>query len=412
MAFPPIIAARLWAGAAGLGIWLGFGMVPEAQAVQSIRVLLASDVQQLEVSSDQVVWVTDEQNQAWSYQGVLRIKVRGHALLLNGKPVVTDHLMVRAGHHDLTMWLHEKGKRPAVSAGDENGALHVSGVVRLIRRGKSRILVNYVDLEEYVKGVVPAEINSTWHPEMLKVQAVATRTYALHQRMLNATRDYDVVAGIQDQVYRGRQGVDARVAAAVESTRGLVVTHQDAPIYAAFSSTAAGMTEDAMTVWSKDLPYLKGVECPFDIASPYYQWRTSMKVETLEKGLRQQGFSVGKISDMVPQSYSRAGRVATLKIVHSNGELVIRGEDLRKAVGYTIVPSTQFIVQSIGQDFLLSGYGAGHAVGLCQWGAKELAELGYSFSSILSYYYPGTELRDAALTQAPPALPALSAPPP
>ncbi|MBS0151888.1 MAG: SpoIID/LytB domain-containing protein [Nitrospira sp.] len=404
-------AARLWAGAAGLGICLGLGVMPEAQAGPPIRVLLASDVQQLEISSDQTLWVTDEQNQAWSYGSVLKIKVRGHALILNGKPVVTDQLTLRAGNHDLTIRLNGNGKRTTVQARDENDALRVSGVVQLVRRGKSRLLVNRVDLEEYVKGVVPAEVNSTWHPEMLKVQAVATRTYALYQRMLNSTRDYDVVAGIQDQVYRGRQGIDARVTAAVESTKGMVVTYQGAPIYAAFSSTAAGVTEDAMTVWSKDLPYLKGVECPFDIESPYYQWSASVKIETLEKNLRQQGFSVGRISEVAPQSYSRAGRVATLKIVHSNGELVIRGEDLRKAVGYTIVPSTQFTVQSIGQELVLSGYGAGHAVGLCQWGAKELAELGYSFSSILSYYYPGTELRDAALTQAPPALPASPSPP-
>ncbi|HMS85685.1 MAG TPA: SpoIID/LytB domain-containing protein [Nitrospira sp.] len=406
-----MIAARLFAGAAGLGICLGSGLIPEAQAVQSIRVLLASDVQQLAVSSDQALWVTDEQNQAWSYHSVLQIKVRGHALILNGKPVVTDQLTLRAGTHDLSIWLNENGKRTAVQAGDTSGALHVSGVVKLVRRGKSRLLVNHVDLEEYVKGVVPAEVNSAWHPEMLKVQAVATRTYALYQRMLNTTRDYDVVAGIQDQVYRGRQGIDARVIAAVESTRGMVVTHQGAPIYAAFSSTAAGLTEDAMTVWSKDLPYLKGVECPFDIESPYYQWRASVKIATLEKNLRQQGFSVGTVSQVAPQSYSRAGRVATLRVVHSNGEVVIRGEDLRKAVGYTVIPSTQFTVQSIGQDLVLSGYGAGHAVGLCQWGAKELAELGYSFSSILSYYYPGTELRDAALTQAPPAPLASSSPP-
>jgi stage II sporulation protein D len=408
MALPPMIVARLLAGAAGLGICLGFGLIPEAQAVQSIRVLLASDVQQLEVSSEQALWVTDEQNQAWPSHSVLRIKVRGHALILNGKPVVTDQLTLRAGNHDLTIWLN--GNRSAVHTSDEHGALHVSGVVQLVRRGKSRLLVNHVDLEEYVKGVVPAEVNSTWHPEMLKVQAVATRTYALYQRMLNSTRDYDVVAGIQDQVYRGRQGIDARVTAAVESTRGMVVTYQGAPIYAAFSSTAAGVTEDAMTVWSKALPYLKGVECPFDIESPYYQWSASVKVETLEKNLRQQGFPVGRISDVAPQQFSRAGRVATLKVVHSNGELVIRGEDLRKAVGYTIVPSTQFTVLSIGQDLVLSGYGAGHAVGLCQWGAKELAELGYSFSSILNYYYPGTELRDAALTQSPSASPTSSPP--
>ena len=193
-------------------------------------------------------------------------------------------------------------------------------MIQLVRRGKGLLLVNHVDLEEYVKGVVPAEVNSAWHPEMLKVQAIAARTYALYQHMLSATRDYDVVASTQDQVYRGRHGIDERVIQAVESTRGLVVTHQGAPIYAAFSSTAAGMTEDAMNVWSKDLPYLKGVECPFDLESPFYQWKASIKLGALEKNLRQQGFAVGTISAITPLAYSRAGRVATIQIVHSSEE--------------------------------------------------------------------------------------------
>lgn len=406
-----MIAAWLWAGAAGVGICLGSILMPEAEAAQSVRVLLAPDVQQLEVQTDQTIWVTDEHDQAWSYRPVLRIKVRGHALILNGKPVVSDQLTLRAGNHDLKLWLNQNGHRTSHHAGDEKGVLQVSGLIQLVRRGKGLLLINHVDLEEYVKGVVPAEVNAAWHPEMLKVQAIATRTYALYQRMLSATRDYDMVAGIQDQVYRGRQGIDARVIEAVEFTRGVVVTHQGAPIYAAFSSTAAGITEDAMIVWSKDLPYLKGVECPFDIESPYYQWKASIKVDALEKNLRQQGFVVGAISAITPHSYSRAGRVATLRIVDSNGELILRGEDLRKAVGYSVVPSTQFSVESVGQDVVFSGYGAGHAVGLCQWGAKELAELGYSFSSILGYYYPGTELRDASLTQAPPVSPTPAAPP-
>ncbi|BFU90369.1 MAG: hypothetical protein NTAFB01_15560 [Nitrospira sp.] len=406
-----MIAAGLLAGAAGLGFSLGSVMIPEAHAAQSIRVLLAPDVQQLEVHTDQTIWVTDEHDQSWSYRPVLRIKVRGHALILNGKPVVSAQLTLRAGNHDLKLWLNGYDTRTALHASDDKGALQISGLIQLVRRGKGLLLVNHVDLEEYVKGVVPAEVNSAWHPEMLKVQAVATRTYALYQHMLSSTRDYDVVAGIQDQVYRGRQGIDARVVEAVESTRGLVVTYQGAPIYAVFSSTTAGITEDAMVVWSKDLPYLKGVECPFDIESPYYQWKASLKIDTLEKNLRQQGFSLGTISAITPLAYSRAGRVATIRIVHSMGELTLRGEDLRKAVGYTVVPSTQFTIESVGQDVIITGYGAGHAVGLCQWGAKELAELGYSFSSILGYYYPGTELQDASLTQAPPVPPITATPP-
>jgi stage II sporulation protein D len=391
------------------GLWAVFGVVfvlsTPVQAAESIRVLMASDVHRLDVRAESVVWLTDGQSRSHSYSTVLHIELRGAALLVNGTRVVGEQLTLRAGEHDLKLWL------PRVSSGnhgatlqpaDERSALHVSGLVHLVRRGKGLLVINQVDLEEYVKGVVPAEVNSTWHIEMLKVQAVAARTYALYQHMLSASRDYDVAASIQDQVYRGRQGVDARVQEAVESTRGLVVTYDGAPIYAAFSSTAAGITEDAMVVWSKDLPYLKGVECPFDVASPYYQWKASFRVTTLERNLRHQGFSVGTIATMTPVGFSRAGRVSKLRILHSKGELILRGEDLRKAVGYTVVPSTQFTIESMGQDIVLAGYGAGHAVGLCQWGAKELAELGYSFSSILRYYYPGTELQNAALTKMPP----------
>lgn len=371
-----------------------------AEAAQSIRVLLASDVQRLEVRAEHGVWATDDQDRALVFRSALRVEVRGPVLVVNGARVASEWLTLRAGEDDLKLALPRPNGR-GVSTNDTS-TLQVSGLVRLVRRGKGVLVINQVDLEEYVKGVVPAEVNSAWHPEMLKVQAVAARTYALYQHMLSAARDYDVVAGVQDQVYRGRHGIDARVSEAVESTRGLVVTYQGAPIYAAFSSTAAGITEDAVVVWSKDLPYLKGVECPFDVESPYYQWRASFKIDTLEKNLRALGFPVGTIAMLTPLTYSRAGRVATLRIVHSQGELVLRGEDLRKAVGYTVVPSTQFTVESVGEEVVLIGYGAGHAVGLCQWGAKELAELGYSYSSILRYYYPGTEIQNLSLTKPPP----------
>jgi len=384
-----------------MGMTLSCGLPAHSDAAQSIRVLLASDVQRLEVRADHTIWVTDAQDRGHFFRSSLRIDVRGPAMLLNGMRVTGDQLTLRAGEQDLKLLLPRVNGTSAQGS-DDRTALQVSGLVQLVRRGKGVLVVNQVDLEEYVKGVVPAEVNSAWHPEMLKVQAVAARTYALYQHMLSASRDYDVAASIQDQVYRGRQGIDARVIDAVESTRGLVVTHQGAPIYAAFSSTAAGITEDAVIVWSKDLPYLKGVECPFDLESPYYQWKASFKIETLERNLRSQGFSIGTIATMTPLSYSRAGRVATLRILHSKGELILRGEELRKAVGYTVVPSTQFTIDSFGPEVVLSGYGAGHAVGLCQWGAKELAELGYSYSSILRYYYPGTELLNVSLTKAPP----------
>jgi stage II sporulation protein D len=375
-----------------------------AEAAESIRVLLSADVSRLDIRADSPLWVTDAQGRGQALRAPVQVSAAGTGFLQNGVLMQTEQLTLHAGAQGLTLTFPRPARKlngAAMSSGDSGTEISVSGVVHLVRRGKGFLVINRVDIEEYVKGVVPAEVSSTWHPEMLKAQAVAARTYALYQQMLSATRDYDVASTVQDQVYRGKEGIDVGILRAVEDTRGLVVTYQDAPIYAAFSSTAAGLTEDAMNVWSKEYPYLKGVECPFDLASPYYQWKSSFKIDTLEQNLRQQGFSVGTIATMAPLLFSRGGRVAKLRILHSGGELILRGEELRKVIGYAIIPSTQFAIESIGQDVVLSGFGAGHAVGMCQWGAKELAELGYSFSTILQYYYPGTELQNMALIKPP-----------
>jgi stage II sporulation protein D len=375
-----------------------------AEAAEPIRVLLSADVLRLEIRTNGPLWVTDAKGRGQALRTPLQVTAAEAGFLVNGARMQTEQVTLQGGEQGLTLTFPRpvrKSNGTAMSSGDSGTEVSVSGLVQLVRRGKGFSVMNRVDLEEYVKGVVPSEVSSTWHPEMLKAQAVAARTYALYQQMLSATREYDVAATVQDQVYRGKQGIDVGILRAVEETRGLVVTYLGAPIYAAFSSTAAGLTEDAMNVWSKEYPYLKGVECPFDLASPYYQWKSSFKIDTLEQNLRQQGFPVGTIATITPLAFSRGGRVAKLRVLHSGGELVLRGEELRKAVGYTIIPSTQFAIESIGQDVVLSGFGAGHAVGMCQWGAKELAELGYPFSTILQYYYPGTELQNLTLTKPP-----------
>jgi len=399
---------------------------PSAQATEPVRVLLFQDVQRVVIVAAEVVMGRFSSGDERAFEAPVVITLLADGIMVNGNRFQTEGVTVR-GRQDLTVtvegqletqkpdrpvertavFLRASSKSPVASSNsvtvlrnaESAGAMVVSGALQVVRRGQGLMVINAVDLEEYVKGVVPSEVSSSWHQEALKVQAVAARTYALYQRMTNADRDYHLVGSIQDQVYRGRQGADHRVQQAVEDTRGIVITHLNVPILAAFSSTAAGQTEDAVNVWSKDLPYLKGVECPFDTNSPYYQWRTSFKVEELETNLRQKGMPVGTIASVTPISYSRAGRVARVRILHSNGELILRGEDLRRVVGYAVIPSTQFEIQAVGSELVLSGYGAGHAVGLCQWGAKELAELGYSFPTILKYYFPGTELKDARLLE-------------
>jgi stage II sporulation protein D len=386
------------------------------QATEPIRVLLIQQTPRLTIKAERGMVVRLSGTAQRIINGPLQVTADPSGLHANGVRVRSGMIRVGARKGDLTIkTFHPRtggqgrlldtkpimGKRmpgdapssrlvaPSV---DTATTLVIGGTVDVMNRSGGLSVINELGLEEYVKGVVPSEMSAGWHPEALKVQAVAARTYALYQKMLNDGREYDVIAGIQDQVYRGRHGLDQRVHEAVEATRGLVLTYQNAPILAAFSSTAAGPTEDAMNVWEKDLPYLKGVECPFDQNSPYYQWRAQFTVDELEQSLRRQGTTVGTIATLTPYTYSRAGRVDKIRILHSEGELILRGQDLRKVVGYSVIPSTQFEIEAVGREIVLIGRGSGHAVGLCQWGAKELAEQGYPYAAILRYYFPGTNL--------------------
>ncbi|MCA9473084.1 MAG: SpoIID/LytB domain-containing protein [Nitrospirales bacterium] len=275
-----------------------------------------------------------------------------------------------------------------------------------IRHYQGRLLVvNHVDVEDYVAGVVTGEINTSWHPEALKAQAVAARTYVLYKKMMNQEQPYDVVSSVQDQVYEGQAQVDEKVQSAIRQTKGKVITYQQRPILAAYSSTAAGPTEDASYVWDVNVPYLKGVECPFDDQSPRYRWQAAISLETLERKFRKLDYEVGSIATITPFTQTPSGRIDRIRILHSRGQLIVTGQDFRRIAGYSTILSTQFQIESLGRELVVKGKGAGHGVGLCQWGMKEMADLGYGYEAIVRYYYPETDVLPLSqVTLTPPIL--------
>ncbi|HEY5594586.1 MAG TPA: SpoIID/LytB domain-containing protein, partial [Nitrospiria bacterium] len=101
---------------------------------------------------------------------------------------------------------------------------------------------------------------------------------------------------------------------------------------------------------------------------------------------------MGTIASLTPFRWTEAGRIGRLRLLHSQGELILKAEDLRRILGYTELPSTRFRIEKIGREIQIRGNGYGHGVGLCQWGAKEMAEMGYSYDKILKYYYPGVRV--------------------
>ncbi len=349
-----------------------------AQAGETIRVAIVQNADSTTVAASSGL-VIRAPNDDIESSGRITVSAGPMGLSVDGQRLRSDRIEVRGRNGEATV----------------NG-LTVGGRLTIKRQNGRLAVINELDLEEYVKGVVPAEMSPSWHPEALKAQAIAARTYGLYQIRQNGKKEFDVAASTKDQVYRGRAGADGPAGSAVDQTRAMVLSYRDEPVFAAFHSTAAGPTEDAANVWSLDLPYLKGVECPFDMNSPHYHWRTDVALPLIERRLREEGFPVGLIASLAPATYSKAGRVTKVRILHSDGELNIKGEDLRRVLGYTMLASTQFEFEVVGLEVQFTGRGSGHGVGLCQWGAKELAERGYTAETILRYYYPGVEIRDLA----------------
>ncbi len=352
-------------------------------AADRIRVALAETASRVTVSSAAGLRLTSPSGHRAAFSSRVTIVPNGKALHVNRARVQGDRVTLLAAKA-LTVTLDVPGLK--------RQRWMVNGTLSVIMRESRLLVVNVVDLEAYVAGVVSAEINPDWHDEVLKTQAVAARTYALRKMLENASRLFDVHASVQDQVYTGLTNVNDAVRDAVDDTRGEVITYDGRPIVAAYSSTAAGPTEDAMNVWAIDVPYLKGVECPFDQDAPRYQWRVAVPFDTIESRLRQGGYPMGSLATLTLAGMTNAGRVKAVRILHSQGEFMITGQEFRRLLGYSTVFSTRFHIERIGQDVVFAGRGAGHGVGLCQWGARTMAGLGYRYRAILRYYYPGTEI--------------------
>ena len=149
--------------------------------------------------------------------------------------------------------------------------MHYRGSLRVARLTSGLAIINVIRVEDYLRGVVPREVPSSWPAEALKAQAVAARSYAaIHFGSAGA---YDLYCDTRSQAYNGADGEAASTNAAVAATRGVVPTYGGKPITAYFFSTSGGHTENIENVWgTAPVPYLKGVDDPYDTYSPYHIW--------------------------------------------------------------------------------------------------------------------------------------------
>ena len=259
------------------------------------------------------------------------------------------------------------------------------GKVKLVPNNSGVTAVNYVNIDDYLYSVVGSEMPASWPQEALRSQAIAARSYALYQKnRANSSNPYDLKSTQASQVYKGLEGEAASTQSAVDATRGKVLTHGGRVIEAVFHSSSGGHTENSEHVWSKAVPYLKGVP-DFDQNAPVYSWRAQFSLE--EVGARL-GYP-GTIQAVEVLNRSPQGRANRMTIIGDAGTLTVTGGTFRQKLG---LRSTKFDLAVSPTSISVAGNGFGHGIGMSQWGARGMAERGQQYNDILTHFYNGAKL--------------------
>jgi len=261
------------------------------------------------------------------------------------------------------------------------------GQIELWKDNEGYYLINVVELEDYVKGVVASEVGVHWPKEALKTQAVLARTYALAHIIRNRNKIfYDVTSSVFHQVYKGDETTE-EVENAVNETKGQILTYNGEPIMAFYHACSVGQTEDPKEVFGKEYPYLKPIEVPYT-PSPYTLWEKKIPFEILAKAL-----SMNKITNVRILNYTSTGRVKEIEFENGGNKKVIKATELRRLLQWTVLPSTKINSIKIEEDgVVFEGCGFGHGVGMCQWCAFQMAQEEKNYKEILQYFYPGTKI--------------------
>lgn len=268
------------------------------------------------------------------------------------------------------------------------GGARYSGQIRVWKGEKGLYVVNELSLEDYVESVVAAEVGTNWEIEALKAQAVVARTYAVYKKnaLSNQGTIYDLTSSVLHQVYNGNNS-QFKITFAVRSTESEILTYNGLPIEALYHSTCGGKTESPEEVFGRKIPYMRSVESRCDL-SPYWVWERKIPLSEIEEALK-----LSDVRGLEIASRTSTGRAKEIAIIMAQGNMLIKATELRKILGWSKLPSTNFEIKVDGDSVIFEGRGYGHGVGLCQWSALQMAAEGKTYREILSFFYPGTEIR-------------------
>jgi len=314
-----------------------------------------------------------------------------------------------------------------------------------IRNNPQCLVVNHLNIERYLESVVNGEFNSQWAESAVEAQIIAARTYAYYQMgemRKDKGRVFDLESTQKDQVYLGLDRADSKGSELVAKTRGLVLvprTGSPEPIKAFYHASCGGKTLSPSQVWGVQVKgFSHGVKCPFCHGSPSFAWDYRLSFHELEKKIwngiqkdsvnrkvwpsvyvkdpnrwylsevRAEGDPVQKIrmplGSLIPDAGAEVTHESTGRIKDLYFNFVDRQNLSRKLqvkmnayvarnwIDPAKLKSTWFEVTSVGRSLVFKGKGSGHGVGMCQWGAKNMGERGFTRDQILGLYYPGVKI--------------------
>jgi len=291
------------------------------------------------------------------------------------------------------------------------------GILEVVfeEKDSSLLALNWLWVEDYLKGVIPFEMGKRTESEFeaLKAQALAARTYALSQIKKSEGKGFDLESSILDQIYGSMENHEELVNKAVSETEGEVLTFKGKFVQAFYHANCGGRTESVDEVWGhRKIPYLKSISDD-DNCSWYkrFEWRVAWERQKLEQSLPQYlkehtkyaPDEVGKIKEVKIRKRSDSGRVKDLEIKTDKGSYRLKKDKIRWVIRKAedpeaILPSTLFelkLVKNAEGDIdsiIFEGRGNGHGAGMCQTGAIGMARKGYTYRQILKHYYPKTEI--------------------
>lgn len=256
------------------------------------------------------------------------------------------------------------------------------GAISFRVNNKKLDVVNRVEIDEYLKGVLPKEMSPSFPMESLKAQALCSRSFAINNYNKFIKKGYNLDDTTSSQVYYGKDVENKSTNKAVEDTLGQVIKYNGEVAETIFCASSGGYTVASSEAWGgNSVPYLIAQEDPYSV----HPWKYELKDSDLKKLNLSDAFSVSL-------DYNNSNRVNYLTFSTSKGDVKIKATDFRKKIGNTIIKSTLFDVNVIGNKIFVSGKGYGHGVGMSQYGAVEMAKKGSNYKDIIEFYFPGTNI--------------------